>query len=56
MDNKKQCISQQLISANSSIPEGCITYVLIEMIGPSQLYQVEMSSSFRVFGFCLFYF
>lgn len=37
MDYKKQCISQQLISANSLIPEGFIVHVLIEMIDPSKL-------------------
>lgn len=37
MDYKKQCISHQLISANSLIPEGFIVHVLIEMIDPSEL-------------------
>lgn len=42
MGYKKQCISGQLISSNSSIPEGFIVHVLIEMIDPSELFLEEI--------------
>lgn len=42
MGYKKQCISGQLISTNSSIPEGFIVHVLIEMIDPSDFFLVEI--------------
>ena len=43
MGYKKQCISQQMISTNSSVPEGFIAHVLIEMIDPLKLFLVNIN-------------
>lgn len=45
MDYEKQCISQQMISTDSSVPEGFIAHVLIEMIDLLKIFLVDINVS-----------
>lgn len=55
MDYREQCISQQLISANSSL-QSFITHVLIDMIDSSELFLVEISNALIVIDFLTVFF